>query len=49
MFLSVVRLEYPIAKLQLVDKKAGLISFSEAIGDFGLGFWPVRFRASWRL
>lgn len=34
----VVGLEYPIAKLRSVGRKALVIAFSEAFGTFGLGF-----------
>ena len=38
LLLFVVGLEYPIAKLRSVGKKALVIAFSEALGTFGLGF-----------
>lgn len=38
MLLFVVGLEYPIAKLRSVGRKALIIAFSEAFGTFGLGF-----------
>jgi monovalent cation:H+ antiporter-2, CPA2 family len=38
LLLFVVGLEYPIAKLRSVGKKAFVIAFSEAFGTFGLGF-----------
>ena len=38
LLLFVVGLEYPIAKLRSVGKKALVIAFSEAFGTFGLGF-----------
>lgn len=38
LLLFVVGLEYPIAKLRSVGRKALVIAFSEAFGTFGLGF-----------
>ena len=38
LLLFVVGLEYPIAKLRSVGRKALIIAFSEAFGTFGLGF-----------
>jgi CPA2 family monovalent cation:H+ antiporter-2 len=38
LLLFVVGLEYPIAKLRSVGRKAFVIAFSEAFGTFGLGF-----------
>jgi CPA2 family monovalent cation:H+ antiporter-2 len=38
LLLFVVGLEYPIAKLRSVGKKALVIAFSEAFGTFGIGF-----------
>jgi CPA2 family monovalent cation:H+ antiporter-2 len=38
LLLFVVGLEYPIAKLRSIGKKALVIAFSEALGTFGLGF-----------
>ena len=38
MLLFVVVLEYPIAKLRSVGRRAFIIAFSEAFGTFGLGF-----------
>jgi CPA2 family monovalent cation:H+ antiporter-2 len=38
LLLFVVGLEYPIAKLRSVGKKALVIAFSEALGTFGLGY-----------
>jgi CPA2 family monovalent cation:H+ antiporter-2 len=38
LLLFVVGLEYPIARLRSVGKKALVIAFSEAFGTFGLGF-----------
>src|SRR5690606_18688731 len=38
LLLFVVGLEYPIAKLRSVGKKALVIAFSEAFGTFALGF-----------
>lgn len=38
LLLFVVGLEYPIAKLRSVGKKALAIAFSEALGTFGLGY-----------
>lgn len=38
LLLFVVGLEYPIAKLRSVGRKALIITFSEAFGTFGLGF-----------
>ncbi len=38
LLLFVVGLEYPIAKLRSVGRKALVIAFSEAFGTFGIGF-----------
>jgi CPA2 family monovalent cation:H+ antiporter-2 len=38
LLLFVVGLEYPIAKLRSVGRRALIIAFSEAFGTFGLGF-----------
>jgi monovalent cation:H+ antiporter-2, CPA2 family len=38
LLLFVVGLEYPVAKLRSVGRKALVIAFSEAFGTFGLGF-----------
>jgi monovalent cation:H+ antiporter-2, CPA2 family len=38
LLLFVVGLEYPIAKLRAVGRKALIIAFSEAFGTFGVGF-----------
>lgn len=38
LLLFVVGLEYPIAKLRSIGKKALFIAFSEAFGTFGLGY-----------
>jgi CPA2 family monovalent cation:H+ antiporter-2 len=38
LLLFLVGLEYPIAKLRSVGKKALIIAFSEAFGTFGIGF-----------
>jgi CPA2 family monovalent cation:H+ antiporter-2 len=38
LLLFVVGLEYPIAKLKSIGKKALIIAFSEAFGTFGLGY-----------